>query len=247
MTDRKRMESGSNGSPLYDALTGLPNRALHRWVRHALGRRERSTTTAIYFLDVDRFKRINDSLGHGAGDEVLHRGWPGASRRVAPRRHRRALRRRRVHRPVRVRGRSARGSEHCGSPSAAARSHSRRRRGPAAERQHRRGAGRAGQPARRRATDRRRRRRHVPGQGARRGEGRAVRLRDARASGGGDDRRAGAAARPGAGRVAALLPAPGLAGHGSPRRGRGAAALGTPPSADCCRPAPSERGRGRAG
>ena len=72
VTDRKRMESELERLALYDPLTGLPNRALFTdRLRHALGRRERSTTTAIYFLDVDRFKRINDSLGHGAGDEVL--------------------------------------------------------------------------------------------------------------------------------------------------------------------------------
>ncbi len=72
VTDRKRMESELERLALYDPLTGLPNRALFTdRLRHALGRRERSTTTAVYFLDVDRFKRINDSLGHGAGDEVL--------------------------------------------------------------------------------------------------------------------------------------------------------------------------------
>ena len=72
VTDRKRMESELERLALYDPLTGLPNRALFTdRLRHALGRRERSTTTAIYFLDVDRFKRINDSLGHGAGDDVL--------------------------------------------------------------------------------------------------------------------------------------------------------------------------------
>ena len=72
VTDRKRMESELERLALYDPLTGLPNRALFTdRLRHALGRRGRSTTTAVYFLDVDRFKRINDSLGHSAGDEVL--------------------------------------------------------------------------------------------------------------------------------------------------------------------------------
>ena len=72
VTDRKRMESELERLALYDPLTGLPNRALFTdRLRHALGRRDRSTVTAVYFLDVDRFKRINDSLGHAAGDEVL--------------------------------------------------------------------------------------------------------------------------------------------------------------------------------
>jgi diguanylate cyclase (GGDEF)-like protein/PAS domain S-box-containing protein len=72
VSDRKRMEVELERLALYDPLTGLPNRALFGdRLRHVLARRGRDSATAVYFLDLDRFKRINDSLGHGAGDEVL--------------------------------------------------------------------------------------------------------------------------------------------------------------------------------
>jgi diguanylate cyclase (GGDEF)-like protein/PAS domain S-box-containing protein len=72
VSDRKRMEAELERLALYDSLTGLPNRALFNdRLSQAIERRTGAQATAVYFLDVDRFKRINDSLGHAAGDEVL--------------------------------------------------------------------------------------------------------------------------------------------------------------------------------
>jgi diguanylate cyclase (GGDEF)-like protein len=60
-------------SALHDALTGLPNRALFsdRLDQRLLGGRRVRPPTAVLFLDIDALKRINDSLGHLVGDEVL--------------------------------------------------------------------------------------------------------------------------------------------------------------------------------
>lgn len=55
-----------------DALTGLLNRsALERALAGALQKRQPDELVAVLFADIDRFKRVNDALGHGVGDEVL--------------------------------------------------------------------------------------------------------------------------------------------------------------------------------
>jgi diguanylate cyclase (GGDEF)-like protein/PAS domain S-box-containing protein len=71
--DRHREEQATREEALHDPLTHLPNRtlALDR-IAQALARRRREGIDVVIFaLDVDRFKMINDSFGHAAGDEVL--------------------------------------------------------------------------------------------------------------------------------------------------------------------------------
>ncbi|MGN6245335.1 MAG: putative bifunctional diguanylate cyclase/phosphodiesterase [Motilibacteraceae bacterium] len=73
VSDRKQAEEALRRLALHDTLTGLANRALFLdHLTEAIGRAHRSGTSfAVLFLDLDRFKLVNDSLGHAAGDVLL--------------------------------------------------------------------------------------------------------------------------------------------------------------------------------
>jgi len=73
MSERRRYEEQLKYSALHDMLTGLPNRRMFRdRLQKAILRANRlQESLAVLFIDLDRFKFVNDTLGHDAGDELL--------------------------------------------------------------------------------------------------------------------------------------------------------------------------------
>ncbi len=87
IADRKRVEKALAFQAYHDLLTGLPNRALFQdRLTQALNQAKRDHAQfAIMFIDLDKFKFVNDSLGHVAGDKLLKALVSSTGRRNASR------------------------------------------------------------------------------------------------------------------------------------------------------------------
>jgi diguanylate cyclase (GGDEF)-like protein/PAS domain S-box-containing protein len=86
ITEQKRAEQELRYLANYDTLTSLPNRSLlsERLSRAVVRARRERSRVAVLFIDLDRFKDINDSLGHATGDRILRAAAARVQQTVGP-------------------------------------------------------------------------------------------------------------------------------------------------------------------
>ena len=87
--ERTESEQTIRHQAMHDALTGIPNRVLlHDRLQLALDRAGRDgTLVGVLYIDLDRFKDVNDSYGHSTGDALLVAAAERLTADAAPRRH----------------------------------------------------------------------------------------------------------------------------------------------------------------
>ncbi|MAG65245.1 EAL domain-containing protein [Pseudomonas sp.] len=86
ISERKQFEAELQHQATHDVLTGLANRVLlAEQLQTEMNRSQRrNSVTAVVFLDMDNFKRVNDSLGHGIGDQLLQQVSVRLGRHIRP-------------------------------------------------------------------------------------------------------------------------------------------------------------------
>lgn len=85
-SERQHLQEQLEHESFYDSLSGLPNRTLfHDRLAHCLERKESAPSpAAVLMVDLDGFKKVNENLGHGVGDELIRQGGERLTQLRAP-------------------------------------------------------------------------------------------------------------------------------------------------------------------